>query len=178
MKTFLALLLFVCKVTLMFSQSEEMKKGIRSNIDWIWNAAGNAPPAQLKVWACPVVIGANGEIPSIRGPIGAVSCGNYAVLYALAGNKAAAIKWLMAAQGHNDAAANDFATYTDFTIDYAVSQHTNQALVRRLGSTVTDVIRIKEAIFGKLNGHAPASQPPPAEREREPRDGGATHDHN
>lgn len=176
MKTLIATYLLVIITLPSFSQDDLMKQGICANIDWIWGAAGNAPPSRAEVWLYPVVIGANGEYPSIRGPVGARTCGNYAVLYALSGNNRAAIAWLKSAQGHNPAAANDFEIYSDFTIAYAVSKHKNDALIEAgLGQTITDAVRIKDIISKKLSGHNPNpnSGLPRGESEpKEPRDPG------
>ena len=152
---------------------EAKKSAIQKNVDWIWTLAGNSPPAQARVWLHPVPIGSDGEFTSIRGWIGAETCGNYGILYSLADKRNVGIKWLIAAQAHNDAVMNDFANFPDYTIDYAISKYKSNALAEfAMGPTLSSVLQIKNLLKEKLGGHNPGSFPEPPE-DPEARGGGA-----
>lgn len=110
-----------------FAQSEAEKKSIRENIDWGFNPAlgGTNRPTRLESYLFPVQIAG---IWTVRGPISAVNCSYNGALFALAGYKWSAISWFQAAQSHNAHAMELYASYPDYTIEYALSMHKQEAL--------------------------------------------------
>lgn len=147
-----------------FAQDEATKQSVALNIKWVFEIAGDAPPAKLSVWAYPVPIGIDGSVKGVRGNVGALSCGNIAVLYALGGNRQAGFEWLKAAQAHNPDVIALFNAYPDYTIDYATQTYRNSAL--QAGSLGSGVVQIKQlgGIFGGVfNGSYKATNPPAPE---------------
>jgi hypothetical protein len=146
---------------------DNIKNEICVNVDWIWldpaqGGAGDAAPASLGAWLVKIPVGAG--ITSIRGPLGARTCGNYAVLWALAGDNGKALEWLKVCQSHNDHAKQLFSQYPHFTVDYAKKHHERDA-VTQLGILTAGMgfpvpLHYITGALNALKGHNPDPNPP------------------
>lgn len=160
-RVFINIFLLMAPIYL-FSQSGQEKEWMRNGVDWLWNGAGNNPPTRLSTWTCRVPIG-DGSSWSIRGPIGATTCGRYAVLYALAGKRDASLAWLLASQDHNPHIQGIYNQYPNYAIDYAVERYKDDALS---SAAWNGVIPYLDLITGITGSHNPASRPPKEDIDR------------
>ncbi|MBX0289706.1 hypothetical protein K3G63_04615 [Hymenobacter sp. HSC-4F20] len=140
---------------------ENIKAEIRKNVDWIWTEAGDAAPASLKAWLVPIPVG--GGITSVRGPLGPRTCGNYAVLWALAGDRKKALEWLNVCQSHNESVKAQFNQYSEYTVDYAKSQHEKDAVTQlgilTAGMSFPVPLHYITGVLNALKGHNPDRNP-------------------
>jgi len=125
MKTIALILLVLLSSFTAFSQSEETKVEIRANIDWLNTQTGL--PTRASTYLHSVPIGQGNR--SIRGPLSARACLNYATVFALAGESQNAIEWLNAGQDHNINVQNLFLANIDYCNSYIKNTFSRQAAV-------------------------------------------------
>jgi hypothetical protein len=161
-KKFLTLLLmtFMYSFSCFAQLSEQVKAEIRANIDWLNGQTG--APTRASTYLHPVPIGFGNY--SIRGPLSARSCLNYATIFAFAGETQNAIKWLQAGQDHNQGVQDLFAGNADYCVSYIKNTYRDQAAQSfGIGSSAEWI----NTAIGEIRKHNPSSANapnPPAPR--------------
>ena len=116
-------LMLSLNASITYAQSEQTKNEIRANIDWMNGETGLPTRARTYLRSVPAADGSR----TIRGPLSAQGCLNFATIFALAGLQQYGIEWLQAGQDHNPNVQSLFASNPSYCVEYIRSQYRNQA---------------------------------------------------
>lgn len=151
-----------------FAQPESTKAEIRANIDWLNGQIG--APTRASTYLHPVPIGYGYR--SIRGPLSARSCLNYATIFAFAGETQNALEWLKAGQDHAPSVQALFDANPDYCISYIKSTYRDQAALSFGIGVYAEWIN---TAMGEIRKHNPS--PENAPKSSEPIERPDRHDH-